>query len=199
MGGSGAARVWNVGLWSGLERAGACSSMKMRGSGVGSSVKLGSPELTCRTRLAGTLAGCNPGALAECFAFRLPTVNRLWAATERLEGKEILKMLVSRATKTLKWWCYLWKWYALERKFKAENGGLKNGTYPIWTYMEVPPPPPPGLHKDFSHIWTTEVKTAFTKFLLMTIFARVEIRPVNEFIVLMQMQTIHKWHLYHGC
>ena len=37
----------------------------MRGSGAGSSVKWGSPELTCRTRLDGTLAGCNPGALPE--------------------------------------------------------------------------------------------------------------------------------------
>ena len=80
-----------------LERARSCSSVKMRGSGAGSSVKLGSPELTCRTCLAGTLAGCNPGALAERFAFRLAAVNRPWAATgatERLEDKEILKMMV---------------------------------------------------------------------------------------------------------
>ena len=36
---------------------------------------------------------------------------------------------------------YLWKLYALERKFRVENGGLKNGTYPKCTYMymEVPP------------------------------------------------------------
>ena len=38
----------------------------------------------------------------------------------------------------------------LERKFRAENGGLKNGTYPICTYIygsapptRPPPPPPP--------------------------------------------------------
>ena len=37
----------------------------------------------------------------------------------------------------------LWKWYAPERKFRAENGGLSRGTYPICIHMEVPPPPPP--------------------------------------------------------
>ena len=31
---------------------------------------------------------------------------------------------------------YLWKWYALERKFRAENAGLKN-----CTYKELFPPP----------------------------------------------------------
>ena len=41
--------------------------VKHGGGGLrsGSSVKLGSPKLTCRTRLAGTLAGCNPGALVR--------------------------------------------------------------------------------------------------------------------------------------
>ena len=37
--------------------------------------------------------------------------------------------------------CYVWKLYALsERKFRAENGGLKNGTYTQYAHiMEVPP------------------------------------------------------------
>ena len=39
--------------------------------------------------------------------------------------------------------CNLWKWYAPERNFRAENGGLSRGTYPICIHMEVPPPPPP--------------------------------------------------------
>ena len=38
----------------------------------------------------------------------------------------------------------LWKWYAPERKYRAENGGLSRGTYPICIHMEVPPPPPRG-------------------------------------------------------
>ena len=36
----------------------------------------------------------------------------------------------------------LWKLYAPERKFRAENGGLSRGTYPICIHMEVLPPPP---------------------------------------------------------
>ena len=75
------------------------SSMKMRGSRVDSSMKWGFPELTCRTRLA----GCNPGALPDRFTFGLAAVNQPWAATERLEGTEILKMMGSRAAKTVKY------------------------------------------------------------------------------------------------
>ena len=57
-------------------------------------------------------------------------------------------MMVSgtaKSTKNVKWWCSgtdffgnLWKWYAPERKFRAENGGLSRG--PICLYMIVPPP-----------------------------------------------------------
>ena len=35
----------------------------------------------------------------------------------------------------------LLKLYAPERKFRAENGGLSRGTYPICIHMEVTPPP----------------------------------------------------------
>ena len=84
-------KVKNGGLWSEssvkMRGSGAGSSVEIQGSGAGSSVKWGSLELTCKTRLAGTLAGCNPGALRECFAYGLAVVNRPWAATERLEGK----------------------------------------------------------------------------------------------------------------
>ena len=78
-------------------------SVKMRGFGAGSSVNGGLMELTCRTRLAGNLAGCNPGALHERFAVRLAALNRPWGATERLVGKEIKKMMISEAAKTVKW------------------------------------------------------------------------------------------------
>ena len=54
-----------------------------------------------------------------------PTVG----GDERLEHKEISIMMVSGMAKTLKWWCsgaeyfcHLWKLFAPERKFRAENG-----------------------------------------------------------------------------
>ena len=73
---------------------------------------------------------------------------------ERVQIKEILKMMVSgtaKSAKKFKWWCSgtdslvicenymlrngffgnLWKLYAPERKFRAENWGLSRGTYPI--------------------------------------------------------------------
>ena len=56
--------------------------------------------------------------------------------------------------------CYLWKWYALERKFRADNGGLKNGTYPICTHMKVPPPPGGGGGGGRTHI-TARNRTHF--------------------------------------
>ena len=130
----------------------------MGGSGAAQAWKLGSLELTCRTRLAGTVmsAGCNPGALTECFALGLAAVNRSWAATERFEGKEILKIMVSGAAKFIKWWCsgadlFFVFWLlicendmlCMERKFRAENGGIKSGTYPICTWKCLPPPPRP--------------------------------------------------------
>ena len=71
---------------------------------------------------------------------------------ERVEIKEILKMMVSGTAKSAKkcktvmlrnrFFGNLWKLYAPERKFRAENGGLSRGTYPICIHMEVPPPPP---------------------------------------------------------
>ena len=71
-----------------------------------------------------------------------------WEGDEWVEIKEILKMMVSGTSKSTKKCkmvmlqngCFgnLWKWYAPERKFRAENGGL------VCIHMEVPPPPPPG-------------------------------------------------------
>ena len=76
--------------------------------------------------------------------------NRLWEATERLEGKEILKMMVSGAAKTVKWWCsgffflcHLWKWYMLwsgnlELKMRVSRVAHTQCAH-IW---KCPPPPP---------------------------------------------------------
>ena len=53
----------------------------------------------------------------------------------------------------------LWKLYALERKFRAENGGLLRGTYPICIhYGSTPPPPGGGGGLDVSRIvWLVSV------------------------------------------
>ena len=84
--------------------------------------------------MRGVRAGCSKPAVGD---------------DERVEIKEILNMMVSGTAKKCKmvmlrrgFFGYLWKWYAPERKFRAENGGLSRGTYPVYT-MEVPPPPPP--------------------------------------------------------
>ena len=71
-------------------------------------------------------------------------------ADERVEIKEILKMMVSGTAKSAKkckmvilwnrFFGNLWTRYAPEQKFGAENGGVSRGTYPICIHMEVPPP-----------------------------------------------------------
>ena len=53
--------------------------------------------------MAGTLASCKPGVLKKRFVFS--SLSK-WAHGWRLEGftgTEILKMMVSRAAKTVKW------------------------------------------------------------------------------------------------
>ena len=59
-------------------------------------------------------------------------------------------MMVSRAAQKLKkWWCsgadfLICENYMLwSENLGLKMGGLNNDTYPICTYMEVPPPPPP--------------------------------------------------------
>ena len=75
---------------------------------------------------------------------------------ERVENK--IKKMVSGKAKSAKkckmvmlrnvfFYRNLWKLYAPEQKFRAENGGLFCGTYPICIHMEVPPPPPGGVAK----------------------------------------------------
>ena len=120
------------------ERAWAVLSVKMHGSGtslIRFEWKSESPERP----------------LTRGAAEREPAVG----GDERVEIKEILKMMVSGTAKSAKkckmvmlrngfffFVGNLWKWYAPERKFRAENGGLSRGTYPICIHMEVPPPPP---------------------------------------------------------
>ena len=60
--------------------------------------------------------------------------------------------MISGPAKTIKWWCsgadfcVICENYMLwSGNLGLKMGGLKNGTYPICTYMEVPPPPPSEL------------------------------------------------------
>ena len=91
----------------------------------------------------------NPGALPERFGCSKPAVG----GDERVEIKEIFendglwngkkcKMVMLQSG----FFGHLWKWYALERKFKAENGGLSR-TYPICIHIWKYPPPPPPRHR----------------------------------------------------
>ena len=94
---------------------------------------------------------------AERFAFGL---RRPWEPMNGLKLKKFWKLWSpepQNPPKNVKWWCswtdfFLWviceKWYAPERKFRAENGGLSRGTYPICIHNGSTPPPPPQLiHK----------------------------------------------------
>ena len=79
---------------------------------------------TARTRLA------NPRRCRTLCVCAEPAVG----GDERVEIKEFLKMMVSGMAKSVKkckmvmlrnrFFFYLWKWYAPERKFRAENRGL---------------------------------------------------------------------------
>ena len=54
--------------------------------------------------MAGTLASCKPEVLKKHFVFSsLSKMGRAWVAMEGLTGTDILKMMVSRAAKTVKW------------------------------------------------------------------------------------------------
>ena len=128
-------RAWKCGA---SERAWVVLSLKMRGSGTSLSHlwawKCGAPE---RPLTRGAAERAEP---------------RPWEAMNRLKLKKFSKWWSperQNPPKYVKWWCSgtdffgnLWKWYAPERKFMAENGGLVCGTYPICIHMEVPPPPP---------------------------------------------------------
>ena len=118
--------VKNAGLRNGLD---AVLSVKMRVSG------------TARTRLA---------AAAERFAFGL---SWPWEAMNGLKLRKCWKLWSPERQnpqqQKVKWWCsgadilvICENDNAPERKFRAKNGGLSRGTYPICIHMEVPPPPP---------------------------------------------------------
>ena len=121
--------------------------------------KCKTPELLGRVWLALFGPAANPRRCRTlCFRAE-PAVG----GDERVEIKEILKMVVSGTAKSakkckmvmLRNGCFgnLWKLYAPERKFRAENGGLSCGTYPICMHMEVPPPPPT---PKYSPSWTVD-------------------------------------------
>ena len=114
--------------------------------------KCESPErawfvLSVKMRISGTAS--NPRRCHTLCVRAEPVVG----GDERVEIKEILKMMVSGTAKSAKkckmvmlrngFFCNLWKLYAPEGKFRAENVGLSRGTYPICIHMEVTPPPPP--------------------------------------------------------
>ena len=83
------------------------SSVKMRGSGADSSVTVGSPELTVGRVWLALWPAANPGALPECFAFRLAAVSQPWVAMNGLNRLNIKhffpKMILSGAAKTVEW------------------------------------------------------------------------------------------------
>ena len=126
--------VRNVGLWRRLQR------------------EIGGLHRGC------ILARYNPGALAERFASGLAAVNRPWAATKRVEDtRYILKMMVSGAAKTLKWWCSGVDFSVICENDMLWSGnlGLKMGVSNIETWhipnmhiiiWKCPPPPPGSCH-----------------------------------------------------
>ena len=111
--------------------------------------------------------GREPAALPE------PAVG----GDERVEIKEILKMMVSGTAKSAQkckmmmlrngFFCNLWKLYAPELKFRAENGGLSRCTYPICIHAYIygstpPPPPPPIFHGQIKNHGTSCAKISIT-------------------------------------
>ena len=144
-------RAWKCGA---PERAlRAVLSLKMRGSGTSLS--------RFERENAGHRNELDPFWAWKCESPELPgrrgakrSAEPAVGGDERVEIKEISKMMVSGTAKSAQkckmvmlrngFLGNLWKWYAPERKFRAENGGLSRGTYPICIHMEVPPPPPRG-------------------------------------------------------
>ena len=116
--------------------------------------KCGAPErawavLSVKMRISGTPL---TRGVAERFAFGL---SRPWEAMNGLKLKKFLKMKVSGTAKFAKkckmvmlrngFFGNLWKWYAPERKFRAENwGSLLRHIPNMHTYGSTPPPPPHG-------------------------------------------------------
>ena len=114
------------------------------GSGSSSSVRVGSPELTVGRicMLAHSDRQLTPGRCpnADCSK---PAVG----GGERVEIKDILKWWSPERQKKSSGYApewifgHLWKWYAPDRNFRTENGGLSLGAYPICIQNGSPPPP----------------------------------------------------------
>ena len=60
-------------------------------------------------------------------------IKWLWWSPERQNPPKNVNMVMLRNG----FFGNLWKWYAPERKFRAENGGLSRGSYPICTAKTV--------------------------------------------------------------
>ena len=154
------------------ERAWAVLSVKMRGSGTSLS-RFERENAGLRNELDPFWAWkCESkerpltrGA-AECFAFgRSGWASRPW---------EAMKVMVSGTAKFAKkcemvmlrngFFGNLWKWYAPERKFRAENGGLSRGTYPICIHNGSTPPPPPSQECKSFEIDAVTTKKSMTEY-----------------------------------
>ena len=113
--------------------------------------KCESPErswsvLSVKMRISGTAA--NP---LRCRTLCVRAEQAV-GGDERVEIKKNLKIMVSGTAKSAKqckmvmlrngFFGNMWKLYAPERKFRAENGGLSRGTYPICIHYGSTPPPP---------------------------------------------------------
>ena len=149
-------KVKNGGLWIELERksAGLRSELGEREhenavlrSELGEVERCGSLERTVGRICLVLWPAANPGAPRQSEKCRAPE----WARRARLRkpavGSKISKIMISGTAKIVKRWCSGADYFKICEndmlrigKFRAENGGLSHGTYPIciWKY---PPPP----------------------------------------------------------
>ena len=157
------------------------SSVKMRGSGT-SLIRFERENASLRNcqDASGWRSGRRSGRLLTRGAARRG--SRPWEAMNGLKLKKFFKWWSperQNPPKNVKWWCSgsdffgnLWKWYAPKRKFRAENGGLSRGTYPIcihnflWKY----PPPFRLISRQYipsssSSTWTNFNKTCVNSYL----------------------------------
>ena len=135
-------RAWKCGA---PDRAWAALSVKMRVSG---------PSLSRVEREnAGLRTELEPCWAWKCGSPELPGCIwlALWPAVggyERVEIKDILKMMVSGTAKNVKWWCSGPDFLVIceNDMLRNRNLGLKMGVscaaHTQYAYMEDPPPPP---------------------------------------------------------
>ena len=115
--------------------------------------KCGAPErawsvLSVKMRISGTAA--NPRRCRTLCVRAEPAVG----GDERVEIKEILKMMVAgtaKSAKNVKWWCSGTDFWVICENYMLRNGnsGLKMGVsraaHTQYAYIMEVPPPPPGI------------------------------------------------------